>query len=103
MKHPKERLSKSPGCIIREPFFAPGMTKLEKIEELFAASRRIVRRIHDRRVLPAATVLLCLICAGVARGQSPNLTLKGTLDHSVTDGVNVFSGKLEQVMPLITV
>ncbi|HBB88169.1 MAG TPA: hypothetical protein DC047_11180 [Blastocatellia bacterium] len=48
-------------------------------------------------------VLLSLSFEMDVRGQSANAAVQGTLARSVTDGVDVFSGQLEQVQPLITI
>jgi RHS repeat-associated protein len=49
-------------------------------------------------------VIICLVFAAQSslKAQS-NIALQGTNAPSVTDGVDVFSGQLEQILPLLTV
>src|ERR1700749_144071 len=56
-----------------------------------------------RRVGCAAALVLALSSQAIVKGQTAtNVALKGSFASSVTDGVDIFSGKLEQVFPLIT-
>jgi hypothetical protein len=49
-------------------------------------------------------VLLSLASHTTVKGQtSPNIALQGSTASSVADGVDVFSGKLEQILPLLNV
>jgi RHS repeat-associated protein len=54
-------------------------------------------------VLTFVTAFLSLQTNAKAQTSNPNIALKGSYATSVTDGVDVFSGKLEQVLPLIKI
>ncbi|MFZ0748584.1 MAG: hypothetical protein WAM70_04420, partial [Pyrinomonadaceae bacterium] len=65
------------------------------------------KRIQCRSVVGAGFISLVVVISvnfttGV-NAQTPNITLVGSEARSVTDGVDVFSGQLEQVLPLITI
>ena len=56
------------------------------------------------RLCAAAALALILTAQTNVRGQTTtNVALKGTFASSVADGVDIFSGKLEQVFPLYNI
>lgn len=57
-----------------------------------------------RLIMLALTAFLSLVLERPVKGQpTPNIALKGSFATSVTDGVDVFSGKLEQILPLMNI
>ncbi|MDX6500664.1 MAG: hypothetical protein QOG23_3924 [Blastocatellia bacterium] len=55
-----------------------------------------------RLILVACIASVSLLLESHVKGQTPNIALKGSFTTSETDGVDVFSGELEQILPLIT-
>lgn len=51
--------------------------------------------------LAGLVVLFSYVSQPTVSAQTPNIALKGSLASSITDGVDVFSGKLEKVLPLL--
>lgn len=82
------------------------LTKLNFQEKIMLPNSQMARSILTffTRLSIAATLALTLTSQNNASGQTTtNVALKGTFASSVTDGVDIFSGKLEKVLPLLSI